>query len=143
MIVKSNVNKNFIGPKALFDPNYIPPKLLYRKKEEKSLFSILNDSFYDEFCLNILYHGIDGIGKKVIINKVVNDLLIQNKDLVRIHKIDIDCKEKQFEELIFSILNELATYFNFNIDFQSFLNSNLPHLWNTFKFVCNKIDSHL
>jgi hypothetical protein len=143
MIVKSNVNKNFIGPKALFDPNYIPPKLLYRKKEEKSLFSILNDSFYDEFCLNILYHGIDGIGKKVIINKVVNDLLIQNKDLIRIHKITIDCKEKHVEELIFTILNELATYFNFNIDFQSILNSNLPNLWNTFKFVCNKTNSHL
>ncbi|UCC18612.1 MAG: hypothetical protein JSV62_10955, partial [Promethearchaeota archaeon] len=47
------------------------------------------------------------------------------------------------EELIFIIINELSTYFNFNLDFQSILNSNLPHLWNIFKFVCNKIDSHL
>jgi len=43
MIIKSNVNKNYIGPKALFDPNYVPPRLLYRKKEENSLHSILND----------------------------------------------------------------------------------------------------
>jgi len=33
MIIKSNVNKNYIGPKALFDPNFIPPDLLYTKKE--------------------------------------------------------------------------------------------------------------
>ena len=143
MIVKSDVNKNYIGPKALFDPTYIPPQLLYRKKEEDSLYSILNDSISDEFCLNILYHGIDGIGKKVIVNKVLNDLLIQNKDLIKINKICIDCKEKKIEELIFSLLNKLASFSNFNFDYRTILNSNITHLWNTFKFVCNKIDSHL
>jgi Cdc6-like AAA superfamily ATPase len=143
MIIKSNVNKNYIGPKALFDPNYIPPNLLYRKKEEKSLFSILNDSISDEFCLNILYHGMNGIGKKVIVNKVVNDLLIHNKDCSKINKICVDCKEKEIGELIFSLLNELESYSNFKIDYQTILNSNLTHLWNTFKFACNKIDSHL
>ncbi len=143
MIIKSNVNKNYIGPKALFDPNYIPPNLLYRKKEESSLFSILNDSISDEFCLNILYHGMNGIGKKVIVNKVINDLLIKNKDFSKINKISVDCKEKEIEELIFSLLNEINSYSNFNFDYRTILNSNLTHLWNTFKFACNKIDSHL
>ncbi|MFX0022542.1 MAG: hypothetical protein ACFE9S_09445 [Candidatus Hermodarchaeota archaeon] len=143
MNIKSNVNKNYIGPKALFDPNYIPPNLLYRKKEENSLFSILNDSISDEFCLNILYHGMNGIGKKVIVNKVVNDLLEKNKDNFKINKITIDCKEKDIGELIFSLINDLNSYSNFNIDYQTILNSNLTHLWNTFKFACNKTESHL
>ncbi len=143
MIIKSNVNKNYIGPKALFDPNYIPPRLLYRKKEENSLLSILNDSISDEFCLNILYHGMNGIGKRVIVNKVINDLLIKNKDCVKINKICVDCKEKQIEELIFSLLNELSACSNFNFDFRTILKSNFTHLWNTFKLACNKIDSHL
>ncbi|MFX1591492.1 MAG: hypothetical protein ACFFCL_02255 [Promethearchaeota archaeon] len=143
MIIKSNVNKNYVGPKALFDPSFIPPRLLYRKKEENSLFSILKDSISDEFCLNILYHGINGIGKKVIVNKVINDLLIQNKNIVNINKICVDCKEKKLEELIFSLINELITFSNFNFDFRTILNSNISHLWNVFKFVCNKIDSHL
>ncbi|MFX1308305.1 MAG: hypothetical protein ACFE8C_01270 [Promethearchaeota archaeon] len=143
MILKSNVNKNYVGPKALFDPSFIPPRLLYRKKEENSLFSILKDSISDEFCLNILYHGINGIGKKVIVNKVINDLLIQNKNIVNINKICVDCKEKKLEELIFSLINELITFSNFNFDFRIILNSNISHLWNVFKFVCNKIDSHL
>ncbi|MFX0007803.1 MAG: hypothetical protein ACFFAV_13930 [Candidatus Hermodarchaeota archaeon] len=143
MIIKSNVNKNYIGPRALFDPNYIPPNLLYRKKEETSLFSILKDSISDEFCLNIIYHGMNGIGKKVIVNKVVNDLSVKNKENLKINKISVDCKEKEIGELIFSLLNELNSFSNFNFDYQSILNSNLSHLWNTFKFVCNKTDSHL
>ena len=92
MIVKSNINYTSVGPKALFDHNFIPPNLLHRKKEEKSLYSILDDSISDDYSLNILYQGIDGIGKKVIINKVINDLLIQKNGYNQISKVIIDCK---------------------------------------------------
>lgn len=143
MIAKSNLNNNYIGTKALFDPNFIPPRLLYRKKEEDSLFSILNDSISDEFCLNILYQGINGIGKKVVINKVLNDLLNQNKDFIQINNVFVDCKEKNIEEVIFSLLSEIITFSNINIDLRSILNSNISNLWNTFKFISNKVDSHL
>ena len=64
MTFKLDIDNNFVGPKALFDPNYIPPHLLHRKKELNSLISILNDSISDKFSLNILYQGINGIGKK-------------------------------------------------------------------------------
>ncbi|TET57587.1 MAG: hypothetical protein E3J52_09935 [Promethearchaeota archaeon] len=143
MIAKSNLNNNYIGTKALFDPNFIPPRLLYRKKEEDSLFSILNDSISDEFCLNILYQGINGIGKKAVINKVLNDLLNQNKDFIQINNVFVDCKEKNIEEVIFSLLSEIITFSNINIDLRSILNSDISNLWNTFKFITNKVDSHL
>ncbi len=142
MIAKSN-NINYVGPKALFDPNYIPPRLLYRKKEEKSLFSILSDSLSDKFCLNILYQGITGIGKKSIVNKVINDLFSQNKDYMKINKICIDCNEKNLEELIFSLLAEINNLSNLNFDFASILNSKISHLWNIFKLACQKNDNHL
>ncbi len=143
MIARSNVNKYYVGPKALFDPDYIPPHLLYRKKEENSLFSILNDSISDEFNLNILYQGINGIGKKVIVNKVLNDLLNQNKDFVKINKICVDCKKKKPEELIFLLLSKINGLSNLNFDVRPLLNSAISHLWNTFKFICNRNDSHL
>lgn len=143
MIAPSNVNKYYVGPKALFDPDYIPPHLLYRKKEEDSLFSILNDSISDEFNLNILYQGINGIGKKVIVNKVLNDLLNQNKEFVKINKICVDCKEKNPEELIFLLLSEINGLSNLNFDVRPLLNSEIHQLWNTFKFICNRFDSHL
>jgi Cdc6-like AAA superfamily ATPase len=143
MTIKLDLHKNFVGPKALFDPNYIPPHLLYRKKELHSLLSILNDSISDEFSLNILYQGINGIGKKAIANKVINDLSDQNKEDKSIHKICIDCKEKDFEELIFTIVPELLNICKFKVNYESLLNSNLSHLWNVFKLLCKRTDHNL
>jgi len=144
MTFKLEMDKNYIGPKALFDPNYIPPHLLFRKKELNSLFSMLNDSISDNFSLNILYQGINGIGKKSIANKVINDLSEKNnKEDESIRKICVDCKEKDFEELIFTILPDLLNICQFKIDYDSLLNSNLSHLWNIFKLLCKRIDHNL
>lgn len=143
MTFKLDLDTNFVGPKALFDPNYIPPHLLYRKKELNSLVSILNDSISDKFSLNILYQGINGIGKRAIANKVINDLSHQNNGDKDIHKICIDCKEKDFEELIFTILPDLLNLSKFKINYDSLLNSNLSHLWNVFKLLCKRIDHKL
>ncbi|MHA1915836.1 MAG: hypothetical protein ACW986_02210 [Promethearchaeota archaeon] len=130
--------KNTVGPKALFDPEFIPPKLLYRKKEQNSLNSILTDSIIDKFSLNILYQGINGIGKKAMANKVINDLINKRGEVNRIFKVCIDCKEKNFEELVFSLLSDLTSLSNLNVNYESFLNSNLSHLWNVFKLICKK-----
>ncbi|MFX1337140.1 MAG: hypothetical protein ACFFDK_00880, partial [Promethearchaeota archaeon] len=143
MISISKNNNEYVGPKAIFDPNYIPPKLLFRKKEENSLYSILNDSITDQFPLNILYQGIEGIGKKVIINKVIKDLIIDNANLLPSQLIFIDCKERNLEELLFSLLTELNKFPSLNFNFNSFLNSNISQLWNIFKLASKKIDQNL
>ncbi|MHA1933154.1 MAG: hypothetical protein ACW96X_11470, partial [Promethearchaeota archaeon] len=143
MTFKLDFDNHFVGPKAIFDPNFIPPQILFRKREMKSLTSILTDSLSDEFCLNILYQGINGIGKKVIVNKVIDDLSRRNKGFNNIHKVYIDCKEKNLEELTFSALNDLINISKLNINFESLLNSNLSHLWNVFKLVCKKTDFNL
>jgi len=143
MIGKLKQYDYYIGPRAIFDPNYIPPQLLYRSKEEHTLFSILNDSFSDDFCLNILYQGIHGIGKKVIINKVIKDLFEQNKKILNLHKISLDCKEKNFKDLIISLLTEITNSNNLTLDYQYVLNSEISDLWNLFKLTCKKVDFNL
>jgi len=136
-------DNHFIGPKAIFDPNFIPPRLLFRTREVKSLSSILTDSISDGFCLNILYQGINGIGKKVIVNKVIDDLSRRNNGYNDIHKVVIDCEEKNFEELTYSVLNGLVNVSKLNFNFESLLNSNLPHIWNVIKLICKKTDFNL
>lgn len=132
--------KNYVGPRALFDPYFIPPTLLHRIKEQRSLSSILNDSIHDEFSLNILYQGIQGIGKKVIVNKVIEDLSTSNE----IQTIRVDCKEKYPEELIGSLIIEMSKFNNLNLNLNPILNSeSLPHLWNIFKLSCKKLDNYL
>ncbi|MHA1492047.1 MAG: hypothetical protein ACTSRI_20645, partial [Promethearchaeota archaeon] len=139
-----NKSKNYFGSQALFDPYFIPPKLLYRKKEEASLFSILNESISDDFCLNILYQGIQGIGKKVIVNKVIKDLLIQRNNNEQTFKIiNINCKEKNLEELIVSLLVKMLESTNLTLNLNSLANSKISHLWNTFKIASRKINDNL
>ncbi|MFX1287814.1 MAG: hypothetical protein ACFFFY_04550, partial [Promethearchaeota archaeon] len=143
MLSSSKINSSFVGPRALFDQSYIPPQILYRKKEEKALFSILKDSFLDKFCLNILYQGIQGIGKKVIINKVIRDLSLLNPELVNIRKVYVDCRDKNIEEIIISLLTEIGFHQNINFNFKSIIDSNISDLWNIFKLTCKKANFNL
>ncbi len=143
MISASKTNCSFVGPRALFDQFYIPPQILYRKNEEKSLFSILKDSFSDNFSLNILYQGIQGIGKKVIVNKVIRDLSLLNPELLNIRKAYIDCRDKNLEEIIITLLTEIGFHQNINFNFKSLINSNISDLWKIFKLTCKKSDNDL
>jgi Cdc6-like AAA superfamily ATPase len=113
---------------------------LYRNREEKSLFSILKDSFSDDFSLSILYQGIQGIGKQVIINKVIRDLSNLNTEFLN---IQVDCREKNLEEIIISLLTKIGQNQNTNFNFKSIINSNISNLWNLFKLMCRKVDHNL
>ncbi|TFG02852.1 MAG: hypothetical protein EU542_03920 [Promethearchaeota archaeon] len=143
MISRSKINNGYFGPRAIFDPNYIPPQVLFRKKEEKTLFSLIKDSISDNFSLNILYQGIQGIGKKVIINKVLNEISTDQKKTVPFYKISVDCKDKTLEELIFNLITELNKFANFNLKFDSIIISNISHLWKILKIVSKKINHNL
>jgi len=133
-------NSSYVGPRALFDAHYVPPKILYRNREEKSLFSILKDSFSDDFSLSILYQGIQGIGKQVIINKVIRDLSNLDTEFLN---IQVDCREKNLEEIILSLLTKIGQSQNINFNFKSIINSNMSNLWNLFKLTCSKVDNNL
>ncbi len=139
MIAKTIQKSNFVGAKAIFDENFLPPKLLFRKKEENTLLSLLNDSIVDNFSLNIMVQGTQGIGKKAIVNKVLNDLINQNQDFKALKKINIDCKEKKVDELLFTLISQTKEVLNLNIDLSLILNSKISYLWNLLKLIYGKL----
>ena len=143
MIVKTEILNNYAGPKALFDNNFIPPKLLHRDKEEKNLNSLLFDSISDKFCCSVLYQGLQGIGKKVIINKVINDLGSKDQLNSDILKVRIDCKEKDVPEIIFNLIADLSTMCKLELNLSSLLNHKVSELWNAFKLITRKVNNPL
>lgn len=142
MIGKLKKNSSFIGPKAIFDPNFVPPKVLYREKEEISLAGILNDSFLDKFSINVLYQGIKGIGKKVIINKVLSNLQKKEDSYTNYFTVYLDCMNKDADELMYSLLGEINTHPKINIEFNS-LKFQFSHLWSRFKIACKKVNNNI
>ena len=54
-MVRPNLTKS---PKGLFDPYYVPDKLLHRDREMDTVNGVYKDSFEDEYGINCLVHGI-------------------------------------------------------------------------------------
>ena len=132
--------QSYVGPRAIFDPLYIPPKILFRENEKTDLFSILRDSFSDGFYLNMLYQGVQGIGKKVIINKTIQELCDARTFDADIASICFDCREKNLEELITQMIIELNQIAGTEIDYNIMINSRVSELWNLLKIISKKLE---
>lgn len=100
-MVRSNPNPTK-SPKGLFDPYYVPEKLLHRDRELDTVSSIYRDSFEDEYGINCLCHGITGVGRTVFSRYFLTKLVPQNFDA---HTIYVDAKQKDTLEII-SELND-------------------------------------
>ncbi|MFX1237806.1 MAG: hypothetical protein ACFFAS_14650 [Promethearchaeota archaeon] len=129
----------YIGPRAIFDPCFIPPQLLFRKKEEYSLFSLLRDSLSDNYNINVIFQGIHGIGKKVFVQKVVADSIDACKEDSFVRKLCVDCKEKNLEDIILSILGQILEILGLTFDLKAILESTPSRLWTLFKLACKKL----
>ncbi len=110
------------GYKALFDPHYVPPLLVGRKKEAAFLKGFLNDSVAlkldsttsDASGIEVMVNGLKGIGKATLIRKVVGEL--NDEQLVtaplRLQNISINCVEKDEAQLLGDLLSKLDIELN-------------------------------
>ncbi len=129
----------YVGPRAIFDPNFVPPQLLYRKKEVTSVYSILRDSLSDNYNMNMLFQGIEGIGKKVLVQKVVKNLINTVEDVSSVNKFCVDCKEKSFEDVLVSMLSQILKKLDLSLDMGAILNSTPSRLWTLYRLACKKL----
>ena len=53
------------SPRGLFDPYYVPNKLIHRDRELDTINGVYRDSFEDQYGVNCLVHGISGVGMTV------------------------------------------------------------------------------
>ncbi|HUX99721.1 MAG TPA: hypothetical protein VMV49_09225 [Candidatus Deferrimicrobium sp.] len=121
-------------PRALYDPNYVPPKLLHRTKELKSLLNIFQSSLNpgDLFDINVYIHGIRGIGKTVFAKYFI-ELLKANfeEKFIPIH-LNLTIKNpnenlRLIVELYSQSISNKFTYLK-----------NSKELWSYFHFLRNK-----
>ncbi|MCP4762678.1 MAG: hypothetical protein GY870_12935, partial [archaeon] len=144
-----DIDERFVGPKALFDPYFIPDFLVNREKEERYLNSLLSDAIIDTFPASISLFGLNGVGKTVLVNKTINSILGTKSEISKnefsesLFSFLINCEGKDTEQIIFSMINSLAKKLKYDIKPEIVLNSNRSALWNLFKFLTSKIESPL
>jgi hypothetical protein len=68
----------FVGPRALFDPNFIPPVFVPDRTHEHELHHILQDAFDHQYSTNLMLLGLKGNGKNLLLNQWVNNFIHSN-----------------------------------------------------------------
>lgn len=90
------------SPKGLFDPYYVPDKLLYRDRELETVKGVYKDSFEEDYGVNCLVHGITGVGMTVFSRFFLTKLIPEQFNA---HTVYVDAKHKDTLEII-SELND-------------------------------------
>ncbi|RLI56773.1 MAG: hypothetical protein DRO87_02995 [Candidatus Thorarchaeota archaeon] len=85
------------SPKGLFDPYYVPNRLLHRERELDTVNSVYQDSFEEEYGVNCLVHGITGVGMTVFSRYFLTKLVPQQFDA---HTVYVDARRKDTLEIV-------------------------------------------
>ncbi|MEE9539982.1 MAG: hypothetical protein V3V85_00635 [Candidatus Thorarchaeota archaeon] len=86
-----------ISPKGLFDPYYIPDRLLHREREMRMIDSVYRDSYEDDYGINCLVHGITGVGMTVFSRYFLTKIIPEQFDSYTIY---VDAKHKDVLEIV-------------------------------------------
>ena len=92
------------SPKGLFDPYYVPDKILHRDRELDQIDGVYSDSYESEYGVNCLVHGISGVGATVFSRYFLTKIVPQNFDA---HTIYVDAKRKSDTEIISELNDKL------------------------------------
>jgi hypothetical protein len=121
-------------PRALFDPNYIPPELLHRTKELKSLWNLFHSSLNPEdfYNLNAYIDGIHGVGKTVFTRYFVT--LLKSKFQGRFTNIYLNLAVKSPHENLRLFVEEYSQLTSREFTYLP----DTQRLWSYFHFLRNK-----
>jgi len=124
MSTKSVSRKTYVGPRALFDPYYLPPNLIGLKKEQNSMQSILKDAIQDHYPIVLSLYGLRGIGKTTLTRKAIATLeKSKTKINQHINMHYVNCEEKDSSQIVFSMINGLSRSLNYDLEPNSILNA--------------------
>ncbi|MHA1917677.1 MAG: hypothetical protein ACTSUV_05125 [Candidatus Ranarchaeia archaeon] len=108
MIQQKNIQQLSMKMKSIFDPNFIPNKVLHRDEEIEILNSIMLPAFEENFGVNILITGTQGIGKTVLSNYSMKDSIINMENRTKSYfPIKINCAYKNELSICFNLMNRL------------------------------------
>lgn len=121
MSTKSVIHKSYVGPRALFDPFYVPSELIGLNKEQNSMQSILKDAIQDRYPIILSLYGLKGIGKTTLTRKTIAGL--ESSKSVNLDMHYVNCEEKDANQIVFSLINGISQSLNYDLSAESILHS--------------------
>ncbi len=121
------------SPKGLFDPYYVPERLLHRDRELETVNGIYRDSVEDDFGVNCLVHGISGVGMTVFSRFFLTRLVPEQFNS---HTVYVDAKHKDTLEIVSELNDKIHNETNRPIT----VAFDLDVLWMQFKRTASATD---
>ena len=141
----------YVGARALFDPNFIPPVFIERKKKSELLHGVITDAIEDQYSTNINFYGLEGIGKNLLVNNFLQDISIKqvkaslkgksSRNDNNVYILRVDCSEKDIEQVFFTILGQLCSIIKLQLNFNEILNLTAVKLWNSLKLIMDRLEN--
>ncbi|MCK4483954.1 MAG: orc1/cdc6 family replication initiation protein, partial [Candidatus Thorarchaeota archaeon] len=114
------------SPKGLFDPYYVPDRLLHREREMRMIDSVYRDSYDDDYGINCLVHGITGVGMTVFSRYFLTRIIPEQFDSYTVY---VDAKHKDVLEIVSELNDKIHRLSNKSIT----VAFDLDKLWMQFK----------
>ncbi|MCK5152294.1 MAG: orc1/cdc6 family replication initiation protein, partial [Candidatus Thorarchaeota archaeon] len=103
-----------VSPKGLFDPYYVPKRLLHRERELDTIGGIYEDSYSDDYGINCLVHGITGVGMTVFSRYFLTKLVPENFNAYTVY---VDARNKDTLEIISELSDKIHRETNTPVTF--------------------------
>jgi hypothetical protein len=134
--------KSYIGPRALFDPYYIPSELVGLDKEQKIMDSLLKDAIQDQYPIVLSLYGLRGIGKTALTKKAISNLTpLNTRESPPIQSCYVNCEEKGSNQIIFSMIDKLSSSLNYDLPPESILHASTSNQINMLSHLITKTQS--
>ena len=121
------------SPKGLFDPYYVPDRLLHRDRELETVRGMYSDSVEEDYGVNCLVHGISGVGMTVFSRYFLTKLVPEQFDS---HTVYVDAKQKDPLEIVAELNDKIHQETNRPIT----VAFDLDVLWMQFKRTASTTD---
>ncbi|MHA1519489.1 MAG: hypothetical protein ACTSRK_04835 [Promethearchaeota archaeon] len=133
---------SYVGPRAIFNHNFLPPKIIARPKKTEVIQGVIQDALEDNYTTNLTLYGLKGAGKNLMMNVIFQWFQLQNKeekaDKLSPIILPVDCADQELGQIIFTILQELCQIMNIKLKLKEVLAWDTITLWNSFKLLLRK-----
>ena len=143
---------SYVGPRAIFDPNFVPPVFFPQKSQSMLLQGIIQDALEDEYPTNVNLYGLKGTGKNLLVNhflqwyqKTILTEIENNKaDVAAAIKNSIcilhcDCAQRELSQIFYSLISQISDHLNLTLQLKDAIIPNSATMWNTLKFLIQKV----
>ncbi|MHA1672986.1 MAG: hypothetical protein ACTSYI_05110 [Promethearchaeota archaeon] len=138
---------SYIGPRAIFRHNFIPPKIIPRQKKTEVIHGVIQDALEDNYTTNLTLYGLKGAGKNLMMNVIFQWFQLQNNsdksaksDSLSPIILPVDCADQELGQIIFTVLQDLCQTLNVNLKLEDAMTWDTITLWNTFKLLLRKCE---